>query len=45
MVDEVFEKVLEMDIFKKRFVRKGICRKIKRENENVIDEISFSYSI
>lgn len=45
MVDEVSEKVLEMDIFKKRSVRKGTCRKIKRENENATDEISPSHPI
>ncbi|XP_014648347.1 PREDICTED: protein FAM111B [Ceratotherium simum simum] len=39
-VDEVSGKVLEMDIFKKQFVRKGTFNKIKQENENATDETS-----
>ncbi|KAM5225733.1 serine protease FAM111B isoform 2-T5 [Hipposideros larvatus] len=40
MVEEVSGKILELDIFRKRPVRKGTHQKIKEENENATDEIS-----
>ncbi|XP_006189703.1 protein FAM111B [Camelus ferus] len=39
-VDEVSGKKLEMEIFKKPFIRKDTHKNIKQENENATDEIS-----
>ncbi|XP_023988870.1 serine protease FAM111B [Physeter macrocephalus] len=38
MVDAVSGKVLELDIFKRSFVRKGTHKKLKQKDENATDE-------